>query len=439
MNWKFINSHNEKYKIYENGDIYDGDNKIEPFMHSKYKITCVKLLNENIRYVDLIVARLVYETFNNVKIRDDYKIVYKDNNTNNLNLNNLGIAKRYVKINNGIPIELDNTKIWIMVRGYEDLYKISEFGDVYSIVTNKIMSQNMKSKEYIKNYFRVTLTKNNEHESKLVHILVYTSFNNVDIDKNKVIDHIDRNKINNHKNNLREITRSENNKNVNRKIIIDSDKISQYDLNNNFIKEWINFEELTKYNPTYKRSVKLCCHGKRKSAYGFIWKYTDFVYDTTDFISIKTGDDKNYLNYKINKNGIVINQNGRKMKQITEEYYVVHLVSDCGYSKNFKVHRLVALTFIPNPNNKPVVNHLDENKYNNHVNNLEWATQSENIRYSSAKKIQQIDINTGKIINTFESVSDVYESLKSQKCGNIAKVCNGKQATAYGYKWKYVE
>ena len=53
-----------------------------------------------------------------------------------------------------------------------------------------------------------------------------------------------------------------------------------------------------------------------------------------------------------------------------------------GREKNYLVHRLVALTFIPNPENKPEVNHIDSNRANNNVNNLEWVTKSENCKHA---------------------------------------------------------
>lgn len=440
IEWKHVANCNKKYKVYKNGDVYQDNNKINPYFNHRYNGLFVKLINERNREINYMVARLVYETFIGT-IRDDFYISYKDGDSNNFHLDNLEILKRYKKINGDLPIELDKSKQWKPLRGCEELYKISENGDVYSIITNKMMTQSMKSKGYDNNYYHVTLTKNGKSCTKPVHTLVYGTFKDVDLDKKKVIDHIDRNKINNHISNLREVTRSENNKNRDQKERSPYSKISQYDLDGNFIKEWNSFNDIVKSNPTYKRSIKLCCLGKRKHAYGFVWKYSDFVIDQTEYVQIKTDDGKLYSNYKINRDGIIINQDGYKMKHTINEYLKINLTSDCGKRKTFSVHRLVALTFISNPENKPIVNHLDENKHNYHVDNLEWATNSRNIRYSRSKQVQQIDIDTEVVIKTFECITDALIGIGKSNWdgGGIGRVCKGKQQTAYGYKWKIVE
>lgn len=118
-------------------------------------------------------------------------------------------------------------------------------------------------------------------------------------------------------------------------------------------------------------------------------------------------------------------------------------------SKNGKhyvksVHRLVAEAFIPNPNNLPVINHINENKQDNRVENLEWCTVQYNTMYGSARirtamsqgrSVEQLDDN-GDVIDEFYSMN-----LASRSTGipqpNIHKACNGKRHTAGGYKWRY--
>lgn len=92
-------------------------------------------------------------------------------------------------------------------------------------------------------------------------------------------------------------------------------------------------------------------------------------------------------------------------KKSRNRYYEVCLMTKEGKKKYTKIHRLVAIAFIPNPSNKPQVNHKDENGLNNDVKNLEWVTPKENSRYTNAKKVYCYDINgLKKIYPTIEDV-----------------------------------
>ena len=103
-----------------------------------------------------------------------------------------------------------------------------------------------------------------------------------------------------------------------------------------------------------------------------------------------------------------------------------------GKHKMCKVHRLVAQAFIPNPNNYQQVNHKDEDKTNNQVNNLEWCDCQYNIDYSQSKQVMCLE--TGKI---YPSTMEVHRQLGFSQ-GYISLACNGKHKTAYGFHWKYV-
>lgn len=90
-----------------------------------------------------------------------------------------------------------------------------------------------------------------------------------------------------------------------------------------------------------------------------------------------------YTNYEIDTEGNIYNLNTKKYLKgsIGEHGYKYYRLSKEGKKKMFYAHRLVAETFIPNENNLPVVNHIDGNKLNNNVNNLEWVTYSENTQH----------------------------------------------------------
>ena len=107
-----------------------------------------------------------------------------------------------------------------------------------------------------------------------------------------------------------------------------------------------------------------------------------------------------------------------------------------GISKDIAIHRLVAIAFIPNPNNYRYVNHKDENTQNNKVSNLEWCTNSYNLIYSKGKKVAQYT-KEGEFIKDFNCVADA-----SRECNipttNISKCCKGKRYSAGNFIWRYV-
>jgi len=88
--------------------------------------------------------------------------------------------------------------------------------------------------------------------------------------------------------------------------------------------------------------------------------------------------------------GVVYSRLGRRLKQHVSNsgYARVELFSN-GSGRKFSVHRLVATAFVPNPHNKPQVNHIDGNKLNNAASNLEWVTQSENQKHAYAIGLQK--------------------------------------------------
>ena len=163
---------------------------------------------------------------------------------------------------------------------------------------------------------------------------------------------------------------------------------------------------------------------------------------------------------------------GRILKQSFDgkgNYLFVGLHKD-GETKQKNVHRLVAETFIPNPNNLPCVNHINEIKTDNKATNLEWCTVEYNSNYGNAKKNMiesrrknndQEEINrkikdtkkknqsfscekpvaqytiSGTLVATYESATDTERKTGISRCG-IQRCCIGRYSQAKGYVWKYI-
>ena len=155
--------------------------------------------------------------------------------------------------------------------------------------------------------------------------------------------------------------------------------------------------------------------------------------------------------YKISNIG---NLYSVKRKKILKPSY-----TDVGYlhitlykkssEKTFSIHRLVAMAFIPNPHNLPCINHKDEVKDNNNVNNLEWCTYSYNNHYGTARQrlreshLNHKSLSIPVICLLNENVVQEYPSLREAeritgiKNQNISSCCRGKNKTAGGYVWRY--
>ena len=122
-----------------------------------------------------------------------------------------------------------------------------------------------------------------------------------------------------------------------------------------------------------------------------------------------------------------------KPKVNSDGYLLVNLCKD-GKTKNYRIHRLVAEAYLPNPNNLPEVDHIDNDKTHNYLNNLQWITHRDNSRKGRNKPILQYDLD-GNFIREWECANDVGKEIQS----NIVSCLKGRIKSAYGYKWFYKE
>jgi hypothetical protein len=142
--------------------------------------------------------------------------------------------------------------------------------------------------------------------------------------------------------------------------------------------------------------------------------------------------------------------NGIRVTRLTTNGYVKVNLSKDGVAYHVTVHRLVAQAFIPNPNNLPQVNHKDEDKTNNHVENLEWCDARYNNNYGTkkarfratrlndprvSKPVLQFTMD-GKLVAEYPSAREAGRATGFLH-GNIKNCCRGKVASAYKFKWAF--
>lgn len=152
-------------------------------------------------------------------------------------------------------------------------------------------------------------------------------------------------------------------------------------------------------------------------------------------------DIKGYENlYLVSTNGDIKSNYSNKIikpRKDKDGYHIINLYKN-KVCKTFKVHRLVAEAFLDNPYNYKEINHINEIKNDNRVENLEWCSRKYNNNYLNknktiSKEVYQYDLN-GKLINKFKST---LEASRITGVHNISSCCLGKLKTSGGYIWKY--
>lgn len=154
-----------------------------------------------------------------------------------------------------------------------------------------------------------------------------------------------------------------------------------------------------------------------------------------------------FPNYEISNFGNI--RNKTKLLKIVPNKQGYNIVVLCnGIRKTINVHRLVAAAFVPNPENKPCVDHIDGDRANNHADNLRWVTVKENqnnpitkskwigkkAKPHHEKAVEQI--KNGIVVNVFVSIQEAARKGNFSATA-ICKVCKGKGNLHKGYKWRY--
>lgn len=339
-------------------------------------------------------------------------------------------------------IDNNNVETWkqIIIDNIEYDYEVSDLGNVRKIKQQILMSLNNSGR-----YVTCHLVCNKERDSFIVHCLVAEAFVPNNDPTKTYVNHINHDKHDNRAVNLEWSTHSDNVKHsyTNENRVLLGQVINKHDVNTDeIIKEYKSKSEACRdlgigSVSTIDRMIK---NKDTKHGYYLTFKTQpipkEIITDLTGFIPIQNHD-----NYMIHPEGKVYSKYTQiLLKPRFNTYYYVCLNDD-----NQAIHRLVAIHFLPNPENKKFVNHKDGNKLNNHVDNLEWSTVAENGQHAhdtglnpTSIAIKQYTLD-GELVNTFTSITNACKHLGIEiHCvSEITRCCDKFIKYAYNFIWRY--
>ena len=347
-------------------------------------------------------------------------------------------------------------EIFKPIDGFEN-YFVSNLGNVKSNKTKRILKIQKKSR-----YSTVGLSNENKSKCCLVHRLVAQSF--IPNPDNKLtVNHKNHDTYDNRVDNLEWNTQKEQNEynykteTEKRKTCRARSVVCFNKLTNELIKEFRSLSEASLWlnEESNSNNIESCLAGIRCSlnngycCKGYIWKYNDLENSNLEGEIWKeipqdlTCDKKNYW---ISNKGRFKNDRGKIVELKNHDNYIQLSFRNKDKKATYQLHRLVAQLFVINPESKPIVNHIDGNKYNNFSDNLEWVTKSENTKHAhdnglikkTSRRVKQYD-KQGNFIAEFESIKEAGIKLKLDK-SSIGHICAKDRPgsnTCGGFIFKY--
>jgi hypothetical protein len=328
-------------------------------------------------------------------------------------------------------------EFWKDILGYEELYKVSNEGRIKNMRNFNILI----NIEPIKgSYLRTTLSVNNIDKVYSTHRLVALTFLDKPEGKN-IVNHLNGVKNDPRLINLEWVTSRENNQHAHDNKLVNTYKRAVYQIDhetNIIIEEFESAREAERITEISHQNIAKVCNDDLISTGGYKWRYVN------PDRKGRTEEEKKDLENEIWKNckeeGYVVSSEGR-IKNIRTN----NIIQTAIYAKREKVtlnsntylvHRLVALAFIPNPNNLKEVDHINNESLVNKATNLQWLSSEDNHRKSNAKPIEQLDLE-GNFIKKWNAITDAEISLKITH-GAISLCCRKEIDEAGGYKWEFV-
>lgn len=369
---------------------------------------------------------------------------------------------------------------WKPILGWEGSYEVSNTGLVRSCERVYVrgngfpLTVSKKIKSQVKRpdgYKMVSLSKDGKGKNVYVHRAVIEAFTGKEIVKGLVVNHKNGNRGDNRLENLEVVSASENTKHTINVLKKKGGGSHKYIISNKY-REFKSYKEIEKFLndergckdslDEIKRRVTLSCKSESVEYEGYKWFYSNSMHSKELFDASKLIEGEEFKDvkgfeglYKISNLGRVVSYsrgNPYFMKPVLQanKYVKVQFRKNRKF-KNFRVHRLVAEHFIPNPDNKPYVNHIDGDKSNNKVSNLEWLDESENSLHSVrvlknvVKRRHKTGINLyngEKFFSTYKEVFEFLNGINKIKESTTIKSLRtrlhtaiNKNQKAYGYYW----
>lgn len=438
--WKIVTGF-DNYEVSNCGRLRNAKNKSVYKFNEDENGFYEKTFYKNNKATGIVIHHVVANEF--IQNLKKYKIVsHKDGNKTNNHINNLEwvskksiIEKIQKKNNENKQVESLKGEIWKEINGFSN-YKISNMARVQNITTKIIL------KHIERDYINVNLYNNKKLKRFAIHRLIATHFID-NPDNKKVVNHKNGNKFDNRIENLEWTTTSENIQHAHDNGLIkgSSLKVKIQKINSKtkqILQEWDSVSQALK---------ELAIPNTIFSRYLRDKVIVDNVYFVRINPEVKTDNNpqegeiwkesKLEPGYFVSNKGQVKNSKNKIMSQNNRTYKSVDIKS-----KKFCVHKLVADAFLPNPTNYIIVNHIDHNKFNNNLENLEWCDQKHNTNEAvkmgaiKTRQINQYDLK-GNLIKQWKSATEACKELNLSRFSIWYNTTGKATSTKGGFVWKF--